>query len=449
MKKTSVNMTQGNINRQLLGFAIPTILGNLFQLTYNAADSIIIGRFAGKEALAAVGTANPLMNIILFFIIGICLGASVLMSEFYGAGDIDKLKKEISTAMLCGGVFTFIVSAVFIVMAKPMLILMRTPQAIVASAASYLHIILLGLIFTFLYNIFAAALKSIGDSRTPIVFLALASVLNVCLDIIFIKLCGWGVRGAALATVIAEAVSGLLCVVYVYKNITVIQINRNQWHIDKQLLKSTLSYSWASAMQQTCLYVGKVLVQAAVNPLGVDSIATFNAVNRIDDFAFTPQQSIGHSITVFTAQNRGAKNTPRMTKGFAKGMRMETIYGIFIGIVIFAAADPLMGIFVAKEGAQVVALGVSYLRLMAFFYILPAFTNGIQGYFRGMGQMQTTLICTTIQIIGRVVCAYPLAAYMGLTGIAYSCGAGWIFMLLYEVPILIKLLRQQKAEQLQ
>lgn len=442
------NMTTGSTGRHLVSFAIPMILGNMFQLTYNAADSIIVGKYAEKEALAAIGTANPIMNIIIFFIIGICMGASVLMSEFYGAGELEKLKKEIATTIIIGSGFAVVVSIVCIILVRPILLLISTPKEILDDASLYLQIIFVGLIFTFFYNVYAATLRSIGDAKTPIYFLMISSVLNVCLDLLFVAVFHLGVAGAAYATVIAEAVSCILCIHYVYKKVPILRLSRKDMVVDRSLVGKTISYSWVTSMQQTCLYVGKVFVQGAVNPLGIDSIATFNAVNRVDDFAFTPQQSIAHSMTTFIAQNRGAKQDGRIQKGLRRGLQLEMAYWVLLVGIVYFGAGPMMKLFVPEGDASVVRLGKEYLHAMAFFYLMPAFTNGIQGYFRGMGELKVTLRSTFIQMIFRVLFAYLLAPTMGIKGIALACLGGWSVMLLYEVPVYFRFRKKMKKDKL-
>jgi len=431
-------MTSGNISKHLIKFAVPLVLGNLFQLTYNAADSIIVGKFVGTKALAAVGTANPIMNIIIFLIVGICMGASVLMSEYFGANDIKKFKREVSTTMIAGFIFTIIIILICVLLTEPILRLIQTPEEIIGDAAIYLRIIFFGLIFTFLYNVYSSTLRSIGDSKSPLIFLIISAILNVVMDIIFVVYFKMGVAGAGIATVIAEMFSSIFCIIYVYKKVPMLHFSKDEIIIDKVLLKTTIKYSSVTAMQQTCLYVGKVLVQAAVNPLGVYAIATFNAVNRVDDFAFIPQQSISNGMTVFLAQNRGAKRYERIKKGLWTGLKIETLYWCIIVGLVYFGANNLMNLFVPNEGSKVIELGVMYLKLMAFFYLLPTWTNGIQGYFRGMGQLKVTLMSTFLQMFGRVAFAYLLAPKLGIVGIALSCFAGWIIMLSYEVPVLIK-----------
>ena len=430
----AVNMTEGSITKHLVDYSIPLILGNMFQLTYNAVDSIIAGRFIGKEALAAEGTASPVMNIVILGISGICMGASVLMSEFYGAGQKEKLKREMSTTVIFGCYFSVIIAILGGIFSKSLLGALGVPDEILGKAASYLSVIFLGAPFTYFYNAVSAALKSVGDSKTPLKFLAFSSILNAVLDLIFIGGLGFGIVCSAVTTVAAEAASAVLCITYVYRKIPMLQLRRGEFTMDRQLLRQTLRYGSITALQQSCQPIGKLLIQGAVNPLGVDMIAAFNAVNRIDDYAFTPEQSISHGITTFVAQNRGAGRKERIRKGFRRGLMLEACYWVFICITITLFRRPLMGLFVTAGNEGIVALGSSYLGLMALFYVFPAFTNGIQGFFRGMGNMSVTLLGTFVQTSLRVVFVYLLTPEIGLMGVAYACAIGWSVMLLVEVP---------------
>ena len=316
--------------------------------------------------------------------------------------------------------------------------MINTPIEILGDATSYLRIIFCGLVFTFLYNVYAATLRSMGDSKTPLLFLIISSVLNVVMDIVFVVYLHMGVNGAAIATVTAEVIASILCITYACVKFPILRFSRKELIIDRSLLKITINYSWVTAMQQTCLYVGKVFVQGAVNPLGVESIATFNAVNRVDDFAFAPEQSISNGMTTFLAQNRGAKKNERIKQGFWYGMKIESLYWLLLLVVIYFGAPHIMNLFVPEKNSKVVELGVTYLEMMAFFYLLPSWTNGIQGYFRGMGDLKVTLRSTFIQMVGRVSFTYLLAPKYGIVGVALACLAGWIIMLAYEVPLCIK-----------
>lgn len=428
------NMTEGNIPSRLIGFSIPLVLGNLFQLTYNAVDSIVVGRFAGENALAAVGTGNPVMNIVILGITGICIGASVLMSEFYGAGKQERLKQEVATVLLFGCYFSLAIALLGAAFSGLIMGLLRVPDEIFKDAVLYLRVIFLGMPFTFFYNAVASALRSVGDSKTPVRFLAFASVLNGVLDLILVGVFGMSVFGAALSTVIAEAASAALCIWHVYRKVPLLQLEKKDFRMDKGLLRLTLQQGSITALQQSCQPIGKLLIQGLINPLGVSTIAAFNAVNRVDDFAFTPEQSIASGMMTFIAQNRGAGNRKRVKKGFRYGMLIEFGYWVIICVVILLLKVPIMKLFASGGDTELVPIGAEYLSLMAFFYLLPAFTNGLQGFFRGMGDMTITLISTLIQISVRVLFVYLLVPVMGLTGVAYACFTGWTFMLLAEVP---------------
>ena len=424
-------MTQGSIVRHLLAYALPLILGNFFQLTYNAVDSISIGKFAGEGALAAVSASNPVMTIVILGVSGISIGASVLMSRFFGAGDEASLRREVATTILFGGALSLAVFALGMPLAVPILRLMSVPQEILPMAGTYLRIIFVGFLFTFQYNILAAALRSVGDSRTPVIFLALASVLNGTLDAVFIVVLHWGVAGAGLATVIAEAVSALLCLTYMRRRVPLLRLRLSELRIDRGLLAETVRSGSITALQQACQPVGKLLIQRAINAQGVGMIAAFNAVSRVDDFACIPEQSISSGMMTCVAQNRGAGQTQRVRETLRRGMALELGYGVLICIVTLLGKTPVMRLFAAQDSEQMVVMGVDYLTWMAFFYLLPGLTNGIQGYFRGMGEMKTTLIATAIQISVRTLVVYLLVPRAGLTAAAWACAIGWACMLVY------------------
>ena len=430
---SSLDMTKGNIVRELISYAVPLVLGNIFQLAYNAVDSMISGRFIGTEALAATGMAGPVMNILILGISGICIGAGVLMSSYFGAKDEAKVKLELSTLLIVGTIFSVFVALLGIIFTYPLLRALNVPSSVLDITALYLRIVFLGAPFTYFYNALSQALKSVGDSKTPLKFLIASSVLNCCLDLILIGGLGFGIACNAITTTVAQMVSALLCFFYIYKKVPLLSLSPRELKVDKVMLKTTLSYGSVTALQQACQPIGKLLIQSSVNTLGVSVIAAYNAVTRVDDFAFTPEQNIGHSITTFVAQNKGAGNKDRMFEGFRKGLLLEFIYFLIIGTVVYIFNRPIMSLFISGDGAaSVIEEGHLYLSTMAFFYILPAFTNGIQGFFRGVGDMKITLISTFIQTSLRVIFTFLLVPHYGIHAIAYACAIGWICMLLFE-----------------
>lgn len=437
------DMTTGKITLPLITFTIPLVLGNLFQLTYNAADSVIVGHYVGESALAAVGTSAPLMNIVLLLISGLCMGASILMSAQYGSKDYELLSRQISTTFLAGSGFSVFFSVLTILLTRPLLRLIRVPDEVIGESSTYLHIVFIGILFTFIYNFLANTLRALGDSRTPLYFLIISAVLNIFGDILMVAILGLGVMGSAISTVFSEALCCLLCAIYIKKKIPLLCLGKGWLVFDRKLLGRTISYGSTSAMQQVCLQVGKTIIQAMVNTQGVSVMAAFTAVNRVDDFAYTPQQNIGHAMTTFIAQNKGAGHKERIRKGFQSGILIEIIYSVFICCSIFFTAPLIMNLFTDMEDTEVVSLGVSYLRRIAFMYLLPGFTNGIQGFFRGMGDLKITLYSTSMNMLGRVVAVWLmlLVFSMGFISLAWANFAGWIVMLLFEVPLLIRQLK--------
>ena len=406
-------------------------------------DSIIVGHFVGKEALAAVGICNPISTLMILFLNGLCMGASILMGMQYGAKEYDTLHRQISTTMLSGVIFSVFLTLICVIFAVPILHLMQVDPSIMVMTTQYLRIIFVGLVFTFLYNFFSSTLRALGDSNSPLYFLIISAILNIFGDLFFVVVLHAGSNGCAVSTVISEVLCCLFCIIYIQKKVPILRLGKKWMVFDSSLLKKTIAYGWASAMQQATVQLGKLGIQAIVNTMGVSVAAAFAVVNRIDDFAYTPEQNIAHAMTALMAQNKGAGKKDRMREGFRCGLVLETIYGIAVFIVCFVFARHLMMLFVKDE--EVISHGVTYLHLISVMYILPAFTNGIQGFFRGIGDLKITLISSFINMGVRVLAAAPLVLIMhlGIEALPFSYLAGWVGMLVAELPLLIKTYRKQ------
>lgn len=438
------DMTLGSPKAHLLRYAFPLLLGNWMQLSYNAVDSIIAGRFLGQAALAAEGIAGPVMNFVILAITGVCIGAGVLMSEAFGARNYAKLRSTLANTVMLGGLLCIAVSLLGVWFTPQILRAMTVPREIEAITCAYLRVTFLGAPFTFCYNALGTGFKSVGDARTPLKFLAFSAILNALLDVVFLGILGFGIVCSAATTVIAEALSAVLAFGYMLRSNR--ELLPQQWKPDKAILKQILRYGGPSAIQQAIQPICKILIQGQVNSLGVSSIAAFNAVTRVDDFACIPEQAISSAISTYIAQNRGAGKPGRIYRGFGVGLGMEACYWLCIGLLTLALRTPIVRLFVTGDGADdVIFLGSRYLLYMAFFYGLPAMTNGFQGFFRGMGKLYTTLLGTFLQISLRTVFVYLLTPTLGLQGIPYACATGWCAMLLFEVPYFLILWRRSKC----
>ena len=428
-------MTIGAPRSHLWRHALPLLLGNWLQLSYNAVDSIIAGRFIGQNALAAEGIAGPVMNLVLLAITGLCIGAGVLMSESYGGKDYIRLGKILANTLSFGGILCTAVTLGGVLLTPAILDLLSVPPEIRDITVTYLRITFVGAPFTFCYNALAACLRSVGDAKTPLRFLAFSAILNAGLDLVFLGLLGFGVVCSAVTTVFAEAACAGLSLWYMLRKLPQLMPQREHWRTDPKLLGQILRYGGPTALQQAVQPIGKVLIQGQVNALGVTTIAAFNAVTRVDGFACIPEQSISSAISTYIAQNRGANKPERIRTGFRAGIRLEIAYWCLIGTLTICFRRPIVSLFVTGEAAEeVIRLGSQYLAYMALFYLWPAMTNGMQGFFRGMGKMYTTMLNTFIQTAGRTLCVYLLAPRLGLVGVAVSCAIGWTAMLLFAIP---------------
>lgn len=437
------DLTTGKIMPILVNFTVPLVLGNLFQLTYNAVDSIIVGHFVGKEALAAVGICNPVSTLMILFLNGLCMGASILMGIQYGAKDYETLHRQISTTLLSGAFFSFFLTLVCVIFAVPILLLLQVDLSIMDMTVQYLRIIFLGLMFTFLYNFFSSTLRALGDSASPLYFLIISAILNIFGDLFFVIVLKAGSNGCAISTVLSEALCCLFCIIYIQKKVPILRLGKKWLVFDARLLKKTIAYGWASAMQQATVQMGKIAIQALVNTMGVSVAAAFAVVNRIDDFAITPEQNIAHAMTALMAQNKGAGKNDRMREGFRCGMILELVYGAAVMLICLGFARPLMSLFVKDE--EVIGHGVVYLHLIAVMYILPAVTNALQGFFRGIGDLKVTLMSSFTNMTVRVIAAAPMVLLwnFGIEALPYSYLAGWIAMLLVETPLMLRIYRKK------
>ena len=438
------DMTQGSVTGHLLRYAVPMVLGNIMQLTYNAADSVIISKNLGQDALAAVSVCDPIMTVMVLGASGMGIGASVLMSRFYGAREREKLRREFSTTLLFGLFFSLAVFLLGLSFAPRLLRLIKTPASSFDMALTYLRVIFVGFLFTFQYNILSSALRAIGDSRAPVWFLGISCAVNICLDLLFVALLRMGVAGAGLATVIAEAVSVLLCVLWIEKRVPDLSLRREDLRMDRALLGETVKNGALTALQQAAQPVGKVLIQGAINLQGVTAIDAFNNACRIDDYARIPTQSNGSAIMTCAAQNRGAGKPKRVRESFRQGLLIAFVYYPIIFILVQLLKAPAMRLLAPDNSPAIVALGVEYLTVKAFFFILPGVTNAIQGFFRGMGSMTVVLISTLIQISVRTVLVLIFVPRYGIVAEAYACAAGWLCMIVFEFTVYF--IRRQKGK---
>lgn len=421
------DLTKGPVVKSMLLFAIPLILGDLLQQCYNIADTLIVGRFLGEKALAAVGSSFTLMTFITSIILGLCMGSSALFSIRFGQRDENGLKEDICASFFFIAAVTIFLSIIVYVSLNKLCAFLRVPDEVWPDMREYLFVIFMGIPAVFLYNYFASYLRAIGNSVIPLIFLAVPSIFNIVLDLWFVIGLKMGVSGAAQATVIAQYLSGLGIMFYTlvrYKQVNAI------WkicYLKKDRISEIVSFSMLTCVQQSVMNLGILMVQGLVNSFGTVVMAAFAAAVKIDAFAYMPVQDFGNAFSTFIAQNYGAKEKKRIQQGLKEAVRISAIFCLAISMIVCIFAKPLMMIFVDAKETDIIMAGVRYLRIEGAFYIGIGWLFLLYGLYRALSRPSMSVVLTVFSLGTRVVLAYILSAIpsIGVTGIWWSVPIGW------------------------
>lgn len=420
------NLTEGKISRSLLLFALPMMAGNLLQQFYNIADTLIVGRVLGSNALAAVGSAYTLMTFLTSIFLGFSMGSGALFSIYKGKNDQDSLRSAIVHAFALIMAVTVLLNVLVYIGIDLILHFLRVPDEVWDGMKAYLLVIFAGIIATSLYNYFSCLLRALGNSTIPLVFLAVSAVLNIGLDLLFVAVLPWGIRGAALATVIAQYVSGIGITLYVLLKCRDLLPSREDLQFNRQILGEIGNLSSMTCVQQSVMNFGILMVQGLVNSFGPVVMAAFAAAVKIDTFAYLPVQDFGNAYSTFIAQNYGAGKKERIRKGTKESFLISFLFCIVISAVVCIFAAPLMRIFVSAKETAVIASGVRYLRIEGAFYCGIGCLFLLYGYYRAVKKPGMSVVLTVISLGTRVALAYILSAYIGETGIWMAIPIGWV-----------------------
>ena len=425
---TEKNLTEGKILKTMLMFALPMILGNLLQQIYNIADTMVVGRFLGAEALAAVGSAYTLMTFLTSVLIGLCMGSGAVFSIAYGAGNEQELKKSIWVSFIFVGFVTIVMNIFVFVWTDPVLKLLQIPKEVYPLMETYIRIIFLGIVFVFLYNFFACLLRAMGNSVVPLWFLAVSSVLNIILDLWFVAGLGKGVEGAAAATVIAQMAAGIGIAAYTLWKVPSLRMEKKYMHMEKSILNRVMQYSVLTCAQQSVMNFGILMIQGLVNSFGTIIMAAFAVAVKIDTLAYMPAQEFGNAFSLFISQNYGAKKYHRIQKASGMAVKVSVGFCLVISLIVWIFAAPLVKIFLADPQPAIVSAGVDYLHIEGAFYWGIGCLFLLYGLYRGIEQPAMSLILTVISLGTRVVLAYVLAPMpqFGVNAIWWAIPIGWI-----------------------
>ena len=420
------DLTKGKISKSLIMFTIPMIAGNLLQQFYNIADTLIVGQVLGKNALAAVGSAYTLMIFLTSIFLGLSMGAGALFSIYRGNDSDENLRIAVGQAFSLIMLVTIVLNIAVYILINPIMIFLQVPDEVYRGMKIYLLIIFIGLIATSLYNFFSCLLRALGNSVVPLIFLAVSTVLNIGLDLLFVVVFPWGIKGAAIATVISQYVSAVGIGIYVVKSCRELLPKRSEWRPDKKIFKEIINLSSLTCLQQSVMNFGILMVQGLVNSFGTTIMAAFTAGVKIDTFAYLPVQDFGNAFSTFVAQNYGAEKHDRIRKGTREAFAISIIFSIIISALVCIFAAPLMKIFVSSKDVEVIAAGVKYLRIEGAFYCGIGCLFLLYGYYRAINKAEMSVVLTVISLGMRVILAYILSAIIGETGIWLAIPIGWV-----------------------
>ncbi|MGC8865299.1 MAG: MATE family efflux transporter [Bacteroidales bacterium] len=420
------DLTDGNEGKLILRFAIPMLVGNVFQQLYNVVDSIVIGHFVGKEALAAVGASFPFIFVLVALVIGVGMGFSIVISQFFGAKQMDKVKETMDTMWIflfwSGLVTTFL----GIILTRPILELTGLPAEVMPYAVTYLHIYMGGNLFFFGFNGMTSLLRGIGDSTTPLWFLIISTIVNIVLDLLFVIVFGWGISGVAVATLLAQAGAFITMVWWINRTHKLINLSFRKFVYDAAIMRKSLQIGLPSGVQHTVFSLGMLAIYGIVNRFGTDTVAAYSAAGRIDSLATMPAMNLSAALSSFAGQNIGAGRTDRVRNGLRATLKMSTIIAIAGTIVFWLFGPQLMKIFTTDP--VVVSKGAEYLRIVASFYILLTTMFTINGMLRGAGDTLIPMFVTLLSLwIIRVPLSYWLSGLWGEKGIWWAIPLAWIF----------------------
>ena len=435
------DMTKGKPMKLILEFAIPFLFGLLFQQFYSIVDTMIVGKCLGSNALAAVGATGSLNFLIIGFCMGVCTGFAIPVAQYFGAGDEHQLRKAVGNSAWLSILFSVVMSAATVILCKQFLIWMRTPADIMEQSYTYIVIIFAGIPATYLYNLLAGIIRSLGDSRTPVVFLAIASFLNIVLDLILIMGCSMGVSGAALATVISQAVSGVLCLFYMRRKYAILKMSREEWKWDRDVVRKLCGMGIPMGLQYSVTAIGSVILQSSVNMLGTMSVAAITAGSKVSIFFCCPYEALGSTMATYGGQNVGAGKLDRIGKGLRAAIGLGFAYSIVALFILVGCGKELTLLFLNKGDGQIIAMSYTFLLWNAGAYCLLVLVNTVRFLIQGLGFSVYAIFAGLFEMIARTLVAFLFVPMLGYTGACMASPLAWLFADLFLIPAYFRCMR--------
>lgn len=420
------DMTIGNPTKLILWFALPLFIGNLFQQFYNLVDTLIVGRTLGVESLAAVGSTGAIAFLVLGFVMGTTSGFSVITAQRFGAKDYEGVRKSFVSIMILCILLTIFLTTASTLTTMPLLEIMNTPQNIIQQAYEYIFVIYLGIGTIIFYNAISNIIRALGDSKTPLVFLILASIMNIILDLIFIIKLKLGVAGAGWATTISQGISAVLCLSYMFYKFPILKLEKKDWYINFKFLWEHFRIGFPMGFQMSILTIGIIALQVVLNSFGSDTVAAFTAAVKVEQTASQAFLAIGVAIATYTAQNFGAGNFNRIRIGASKCLRINIVLTAISGLIIFLGGKYLVNLFISGHHPQITEQAQLYLCIIALFYFGLGTILLYRNVLQGMGNVKIPLISGLIELVMRAAAAFILAHYFGFLGVCFATPCAWV-----------------------
>lgn len=419
-------MTKGSPMKLILSFTIPIIFGNLFQQLYNIVDTVVVGRFVGVDALAAVGSTGAVNFLVIGFVIGCCSGFSIKIAQCFGAGDLTELRKYLINAIYLSAGITVLITAITVIFCRPLLVLMQTPDSIIDAAYDYIVVIFIGIFSIMLYNFLSAVLRALGDSKTPLFFLFISSILNIILDLVFVLLFNMGVSGVAWATVISQGISGALCLVFIINKYQILWIQKDETAFNIKRCGTLLAHGLPMAFQFSITAIGSIIMQSAVNTLGAATIAAVTTANKVQMILIQPLETLGITAATFGGQNLGANKIDRISQGTKNCIFVSMVWCVIAFVIAWFGGEYIALMFIDSSEVEIFRLVKEFLRICAFFYPFLGVLFILRNLLQGLGYGILPMMAGVIELIARAAVAFLLVNALGYLAICLSSPIAWV-----------------------
>lgn len=444
------DMTNGKPMKLILGFALPMLLGYLFQQCYNLIDTLIVGRYLGVDSLAAVGSTGSINFLVIGFCMGVCVGFAIPVSQKFGAGDYVGLRKYVANCVYLSVVFAAVMCVLTVTCCRDILEIMKTPDNIIDEAYAYIVVIFIGIPTVFLYNMLSGIIRALGDSKTPVIFLLISSVINIILDLLFVTRLHMGVAGAAWATCISQTISGILCLILIVKKFDILHIAKEEWKPDGRMMRNLCGMGIPMGLQYSITAIGSVILQTAVNGLGSVVIASMTAASKIGGFLMCPFDALGSTMATYGGQNVGAKKLKRLKKGLADCIKVGAVYSLIALAIAYFFGEPLGRLFVETDDLSLVDEIVANVRLFLIIntgcYFLLALVNIVRFMIQGIGFPTFAVLAGVFEMVARALTGWILVPAFGFVGVAFGSPIAWLFADCFLIPAFFIVYRKLKKQ---